>query len=100
VRLLTGGFAITKPHGPVVSAGFASGLVASCPVKAPRQAPGQPAATYAIRVPLDTLPNYRYVGEVCAFVHVAGGPRTFTETVEFARALSFYSDEPRTSPCT
>lgn len=100
VRLLTGGFAITKPHGPVIAAGFVSGFVASCPVSAPRHASGQPGMTYAIRVPLDTLPNYRYVGTACVFVHVIGGPRTFTETVNFARALSFYSDKPRTAPCT
>ena len=99
VRFLTGGFAITKPNGPVISAGFVSGLVASCPVQAPRQAPGKAAGTYAIRVPLDTLPNLSYVGTVCAFVHITGGPRRFTETVKFAKALSFYSDKPRTSPC-
>ena len=99
VRFLTGGFAITKPHGPVISAGFVSGFVASCPVSAPRQAPGQAAGTYAIRVPLDTLPSLSYVGTVCVFVRITGGPRTFTETVKFAKALSFYSDKPRTSPC-
>jgi hypothetical protein len=94
---LAGGFAIKKAHAPLIATGFASGLNATCPVRPPRQIAGQPAATFGIRLPLSL--NYRYVGQVCAYVHVAGGPSKFRETVRFAKALPFYGSGPRTKPC-
>jgi hypothetical protein len=98
VRLLTGGFTIQKAHAPLITTGFASGLNVTCPVRAPRQVAGQPLPTYGIRIPLGL--NYQYAGQVCAYVHVAGGPSRFSETIRFARALPFYGSGPRTKPCT
>jgi hypothetical protein len=97
-RLLMGGFAIKKAGAPLIAAGFASGLNVTCPVQAPRQVAGQAAATYGIRVPLGL--NYQYAGQVCAYVHVSGGPSKFSETIRFAKALPFYGSGPRTKPCT
>jgi hypothetical protein len=97
-RLLMGRFAIKKAHAPLITTGFASGLNVTCPVQAPRRVAGQPAATYGIRIPLGL--NYQYAGQVCAYLHVAGGPSKFTETVRFAKALPFYGSGPRTKPCT
>ena len=96
-RLLMGGFTLTKAHAPLIMTGFASGLNATCPVQAPRQVAGQPAATYGIRIPLGL--NYQYAGQVCAYVHIAGGPSKFSETVRFAKALPLYASGPRTKPC-
>jgi hypothetical protein len=96
-RFITGAFAITKPHAALIATGFASGLPVTCPVQPPRQVPGQPPATFGIRIPLSL--NYRYVGQVCAYVHVAGGPSKFIETIRFAKALPFYGSGPRTEPC-
>ena len=98
VRLLTGGFAIRKAFAPLITTSFATGFNVTCPVPAPRQVPAQPAATYGIRLPLAL--NYQYVGQVCAYVHVTGGPTKFSEVVVFAKALPFYGSGPRTKPCT
>ena len=97
-RLLMGGFAIKKARASLIATGFASGLNLTCPVQAPRQVPGQPAATYGIRMPLSL--NYQYAGQVCAYVHVSGGPSKISETIRFASALPFYGSGPRTKPCT